>query len=69
MKALDDICLNNDSGKVSVLLLLDLGATFDTVGHTIIVQRLENRVGSVESLCHCIKQIDDFCPGLRFKFQ
>lgn len=34
IKVLNDICLNNDSGKVSVLVLLDFSAAFDTVDHS-----------------------------------
>ena len=30
-KVFNDICLNTDGGKMSVLVLLDLSAAFDTV--------------------------------------
>ncbi len=40
IKVLNSISLNNDSGKVSVLILLDLSAAFDTVDHTIYMLKL-----------------------------
>ncbi len=44
-KVINDICLNTDSGKMSVLVLLDLSAAFDTVDHIISLKQLENWVG------------------------
>ncbi len=45
IKIINDICFNSDSGIISVLVLLDLSAAFDTVDHNIHLQRLENWVG------------------------
>jgi retron-type reverse transcriptase len=45
IKVVNDIRLNTDSGKTSILMLLDLSAAFDTVDHTILLDRLENWVG------------------------
>ncbi len=45
IKIINDICFNSDSGKISVLVLLDLSAAFDTVDHNILLERLENWVG------------------------
>uniref|UniRef100_A0A673IYN1 Reverse transcriptase domain-containing protein n=1 Tax=Sinocyclocheilus rhinocerous TaxID=307959 RepID=A0A673IYN1_9TELE len=45
IKIINDIRLNSESGKISVLVLLDLSAAFDTVDHNILLERLENWVG------------------------
>ncbi len=45
IKIINDIRFNSDSGKISVLVLLDLSAAFDTVDHNILLERLENWVG------------------------
>ncbi len=40
IKIINDIRLNSDTGKISVLVLLR--AAFDTVDHNILLDRLEN---------------------------
>ena len=45
IKVLNDIRLNTDSQRASVLVLLDLSAAFDTVDHAILLHRLEHWVG------------------------
>ena len=44
-KVVNDLRINADSKKRSVLALLDLSAAFDTVDHDILMDRLENWVG------------------------
>ena len=45
VKVLNDLLLASDSGYISVLMLLDLSAVFDTVDHLILLDLLENLVG------------------------
>ncbi len=40
-----DLLLSSDRGYISLLVLLDLSAAFDTIDHNILLNRLENFVG------------------------
>ena len=41
LKVFNDILFVMDSGDLSILILLDLSVTFDTVDHIILISRLE----------------------------
>lgn len=51
VKFFNNIHLNTDSGRISVLLLLDLSAAFDTADHIILLDRLENWAQRPLELC------------------
>ena len=45
LRVLNDILCSVDTGKVSLLVLLDLSAAFDTINHQLLLERLHLQVG------------------------
>ena len=45
LKVVHDLLLAMDEGKLSVLVLLDLSAAFDTIDHDILLHRLQHVFG------------------------
>lgn len=45
VKVLNDLLSSSDNGCISLLVLLDLSAAFDTIDHHTLINRLENLVG------------------------
>lgn len=52
LKVSSDIMMSADSGKCTVLVLLDLSSAFDTVDHQILLRRLRDEVGLSGSVLH-----------------
>ncbi len=55
MKVTNDQLLAADSGFLSILILLDLSAVFDTVDHSLLLSRLESVFGIKETALNWFK--------------
>ena len=51
LRVQNDILRSADLGKVSLLVLLDLSAAFDTIDHQVLFERLESNLGISGGLC------------------
>ena len=50
-----DLLSEMDDGKISVLVLLDLSAAFDTTNHEILLHRLHNVLGFGNTVLSCLQ--------------
>lgn len=62
--SLNDLLIASNKGLISVFVLLDLSATFDTIDHQILLQRLEHLIGIIGIALHWVK----FCLSDRSVF-
>ena len=62
-KIISDLRLNSDANKVSILILLDLSAAFDTIDHDILINRLEKLIGFTDSVLNWMKS---YITGRKF---
>ncbi len=61
IRVTNDLLLSSDRSCISLLVLLDLSAAFDTIDHNIILYRLENFVGIVASALEWFKSYLSGC--------
>ena len=47
VRVVNDLLMANDSGSVNILILLDLSAAFDTISHSVLLNRLEKSLGII----------------------
>ena len=49
LKVQNDILINMDNGEVTLLVMLDMSAAFDTIDHNILIYTLKNDFGVVDN--------------------
>ena len=54
-EVLNDIYVNNDTSKTTILVLFDLSAAFDTADHSILLDTLEQWVGLTGTVLNWLK--------------
>ncbi len=62
IRVTNDLLLSLDCGYISLLVLMDLSALFDTIDHNILLNRLENYVGNRGSALAWFKSHLSDCP-------
>lgn len=55
VKVTNDLLMASDSGRISILILLDFSAAFDTIDHSILINRLETIFGVSDSALEWFK--------------
>ena len=55
VKITNDLLLSADERKVSILALLDLSAAFDTIDHSLLINRLEHDFGLKDNVLNWFK--------------
>jgi len=56
----NDLLIAADSGACSILVLLDLSAAFDTICHSLLLDRLENWLGVSGAVFSCLSAGSNF---------
>ena len=67
LKVVSDLLAASERGQVSLLALLDLSAAFDTVDHSILLDRLQSAFGINGTVLNWMKSfVSDRCQSVRF---
>jgi len=54
-RVVNDLLLSMDSNASSLMVLLDLSSAFDTIHHSILLERLKHYVGIKGTALHCFR--------------
>ncbi len=65
IRVTNDLFLSSDRGCISLLVLLELSAAFDTINHNILLNRLEKFVGISGSALNMIQIVLIWPPSIR----